>query len=298
VSRVSLIDRMFRTINNEEVLLIHMGGLGDVCLSESLFFSISVHFKDSLVACGIRRFFNLFPQYFIRIENIESAKWLFLFSQNAPHIKWKRIILVGKDREGSLRERLSRFSQEHLIFIDMYPEFKTEGKGKHVEDFQLEQLESHGIKPLKIEIAPKCKDRFVLYPEKGFSKKKWEIDKFLEVYRRLKEDNKNVFILEPFDEMPKVEGSIVIKDLIEVKKFFSEGGVFISNDSGMAHLAGACGMSTVTIFTDFDPIVWHPRGKNMSLNGKDLDIETVLEVTYKIIEYKKENNTKTEIGKK
>lgn len=275
---------MVSTHFNEEVLLIHMGGLGDVCLSESLFFSLSEHFKDSLVACGIRRFFNLFPQFFIRIENVESAKWLFLFSQNTSHIKWKRIIFVGKDRKGSLRERFGRFSLEHLIFIDMYPEFKPEGEGKHVEDFQLEQLEAYNIKPLKREIEYKWKDRIVLYPEKGFSKKKWGIDKFLEVYRRLRKHNKNVFILEPFDEMPKIEESIIIKDLNEVKQFFSEGGVFISNDSGMAHLAGACGMFTITVFTDFNPIVWHPRGNNISLKSENLDIETVLETTYKIIE--------------
>jgi hypothetical protein len=33
----------------------------------------------------------------------------------------------------------------------------------------------------------------------------------------------------------------------------------------MAHLAGACGLATITIFTAFDPAVWHPRGRNTSL---------------------------------
>ncbi|HOJ42663.1 MAG TPA: glycosyltransferase family 9 protein [Syntrophorhabdaceae bacterium] len=273
---------MSETLEHEEILLIHMGGLGDVCLSESLFFSLSRHFNGFLVACGIKRFFELFPHYFIRIENIESAKWLFLFSHNPSQVKWKRIIFVGKDRSGSLRERLERFSIEDLIFIEMYPELGTKEKIKHVEDFQLEQLKAYSIRPLKKEISPIWKDRIILYPEKGFSKKKWEVDRFLELYRRFKEDKRNVFIMEPFDAMSKTGGSIVIKELKEVKNFFKEGGIFVSNDSGMAHLAGACGMLTVTIFTDFDPVIWHPRGINISLRAEDLNVETVLEAAYSL----------------
>lgn len=275
---------MSKGFENDGILLIHMGGLGDVCLSESLFFSLSAHFKDTLVACGIRRFFVLFPEYFTRIENIESAKWLFLFSQRPASIKWERIIFVGKDREGSLRERLSRFSREPLIFIDMYPEYRLEGERKHVEDYQLGQLERYQIKPLKKEIEARWKDRVIIYPEKGFIKNKWKVDNFLEVYRRLKEVDLNAFIMEPFDKELKIEGSISINDLRDVRDFFREGGIFVSNDSGMAHLAGACGMSTVTVFTDFDPIEWHPRGKNISLKSEDIQIETVLDAIFRMRE--------------
>lgn len=271
---------MFVKKINYEILLIHMGGLGDVCLSESLFLSLTQHFKEPLVACGIRRYFDLFPDYFLRIENIESAKWLFLFSQYPSDMKWERIVFVGKDSEGSLRKRINRYSEKQLIFIEMYPKYGLTWEGKHVEDYQLTQLEKYGIKPVKKDIEPIWRDRVILYPEKGFSKKKWGIENFLELYRRLKFNFKNVYIMEPFEVKSKIEDSIVIKDLNEVKKFFSKGGVFVSNDSGMAHLAGACGMLTVTIFTDFDPLVWHPRGKNISLKNKNLDLETVLSAIY------------------
>jgi hypothetical protein len=33
----------------------------------------------------------------------------------------------------------------------------------------------------------------------------------------------------------------------------------------MAHFAGICGLFTITIFSDFDPSIWHPRGGNISL---------------------------------
>jgi ADP-heptose:LPS heptosyltransferase len=45
----------------------------------------------------------------------------------------------------------------------------------------------------------------------------------------------------------------------------------VSNDSGMAHLAGASGLFTITIFTNFDPAIWHPRGSNIALvQGRDM----------------------------
>jgi len=272
-------------IENSEVLFIHMGGLGDVCLSESLFFSLSRHFKDSLVACGIRRFINLFPDYFSRIENIESAKWLFLFSQNPSDITWDRIIFTGKDRHGSLRSRLSRHSRNPFIFIDMYPQEKSEEVYMHVEDYQLKQLLRYNIEPIKKEIHQIKSERIILYPERGFKKEKWGYNNFIELYRTFLDRGIDTFLLEPFDTEKTTDDSIAIKDLKDVKTFFSEGGVFVSNDSGMAHLAGACGLSTVTIFTDFDPCVWHPRGRNISLrnSGGSLGIDYVLDSVYKML---------------
>lgn len=270
---------------NKEVLLIHMGGLGDVCLSESLFFSLSRHFRDSLIACGIRRFINLFSDYFIRIENIESAKWLFLFSQKPSDITWKRIIFTGKDRHGSLRTRLERFSRDPIIFIDMYPEAPKDPTPVHVEDYQLRQLVKYNIEPHRKEIVPLKTDRVILYPERGFKKEKWGYDNFVELYRMLMDKGVPTLLLESFDTVKTIEGSVIIRELNDVKDFFSEGGIFVSNDSGMAHLAGACGLYTVSIFTDFNPYVWHPRGRNISLINKNSEIETgmVIETIYKIM---------------
>jgi len=213
-------------IENKDVLLIHMGGLGDVCLSESMFFSLSRHFKDSLVACGIRRFINLFSDYFIRIENIESAKWLFLFSQKASDITWERIVFIGKDRCGSLRARLERFSRDPIIFIDMYPEAQKDPTSVHVEDYQLRQLVKYNIEPLRKEIVPLKTDRVILYPERGFRKGKWGYDNFVKLYRIMTDAGVPTLLLESFDTVKIIEDSITIRELNDVKDFFSEGGVF------------------------------------------------------------------------
>ncbi len=254
-----------------------MGGLGDVCLSESVFYTLQIQFDGNLTALGNRRFINLFGEYFTKVEGIESRKWLYLFSEKLGGPVWKRIIFIGKDVHGILRRRWQQFSEEELIFIDMYPDGafgetlqdvsyrNKDKKGVHIEDYQLLQLEGNGIRPLKKTIDEREAKRVILYPEQGFIKEKWLVANFLELYASLEKRGVDVIVQLPLGSTLQVARKVAYEDLTEVRRFYSTGGVFVSNDSGMAHLAGACGLFTITIFTDFDPSIWHPRGRHCTL---------------------------------
>lgn len=266
-----------------EILLLHLGGLGDVCLSESVFLSLRNHFGDNIVAAGTKRFFRLFPaDYFLRIHGVESRHWLYLFSKEPTDIRWKRVIFIGKDRRSDLRRRWQEISLDPMIFIDMYPDkavsdqhsafsaTSDENENVHVEEYQLAQLAQFGIEAVKKEIPRRKSPRVILYPEKGFEKEKWEPEHFLTLYRSLRSKGIQTQMMLPADLKVDIPGALSIDDLNDVRGFFDEGGIFVSNDSGMAHLAGASGLLTLTIFTDYDPRVWHPRGANISLKrGRD-----------------------------
>jgi ADP-heptose:LPS heptosyltransferase len=265
-------------LDNNEILLIHLGGLGDVCLSESLFLSFQKQFGNCLVGLGNRQFLNLFSEYFKRVEGVESRKWLYLFSEKLDGPRWRRIIFIGKDRENILRNRWQAHSEEKIIFIDMYPE-NAFGVGAiacesqelgdtpkaHIEGYQLAQLSKHGVEPLEKVPLSKKSSRIILYPEKGFEKEKWHHDSFVNLYHALKAHDIYVVVLESLGLSVNVDNKVFFEDLTDVKQFFSEGGIFVSNDSGMAHLAGTSGLFTITIFAGFDPAIWHPRGRNVSL---------------------------------
>jgi ADP-heptose:LPS heptosyltransferase len=287
-------------LDNKEILLIHLGGLGDVCLSESLFLSFQKQCGDCLIGLGNRQFLDLFSEYFVRVEGVESRKWLYLFSEKLNGPRWRQIIFIGKDREGILRNRWQAHSEEKIIFIDMYPEnafervcgstlskqrmqceaLSSQGEREGVapaalllegatrapviEEYQLAQLTQYGIGPLqKIPLWEKSQ-RVTLYPEIGFEKEKWHHDNFINLYHSLKEHDVDVVVLESLGLSLNVDKKVFFEDLVEVKRFLSEGGIFVSNDSGMAHLAGASGLFTITIFAGFDPTIWHPRGRNIS----------------------------------
>lgn len=268
--------------------MIHLGGLGDTCLSESTFFSLSEHFTEGIVALGYTRFLKLFQGYFKAIERIESARWLPLFSQNQQTHTWERIIFIGKDREGTLRKKWGQISVKPIIFIEMYPEgaFVGEKIGTagircdtkyHVERFQLMQLKQYGIAARKKEITPNVSGRVILYPEEGVKKEKWHHENFIELYYSLKEKGVDVCMLNSLGLEIEVENAIFFEKPEDIKGFFKNGGIFVSNDSGMAHLAGVCGLYTITIFNDFDPDIWHPLGYGITLKkGKDIvDVNSV-----------------------
>jgi ADP-heptose:LPS heptosyltransferase len=243
-------------------LLIHLGGLGDVCLSESTLHSLHAHFGGNLHALGYKRFLALFDQYFAQVLSVEERRWLWLFSDLPCEKHWEQTVLVGKDKSGEMRRRLSAVSSKPPLFIDLYPEEES----SHVEAYQLAQLQDLGIKPLKQKPGESSSDRLILYPERGYAKKKWAYPHFIELYQALKARALDVILLEAPDLEPSLDDSRRFEDLKETAHFFSEeGGLFFSNDSGIAHLAAACGLATVTLFWDHDPAIWHPRGRNIAI---------------------------------
>lgn len=248
-------------MKQDDTLLIHLGGLGDVCLSESLFLSLSTHVRGGVCALGYTRFLSLFAGYFSQVLSVEERRWLFLFSGEPLGQSWQQIVLVGKDRSGDFRARLASLSRDPLLFIDMYPDQES----VHVEEYQLRQIAALGISALKKEVTPKHMDRVILYPEASRGKRKWPYEHFLTLCGLLRSRGVPVTLLEAPDVDSPASGSLRFEHLRDTASFLGDGGIFVSNDSGVAHLAGALGLTTITLFHDEQPDIWHPRGKNLSI---------------------------------
>lgn len=268
----------------DQTLLMHLGGLGDVCLSESSFFSCSTFFGGHITALGYVRFLGLFREYFSVVHSVDERRWLPLFSGDAPGMTWQKIILIGKDRNGELRRRLSPLSRDSFLFVDMYPDEEP----IHVEDHQLRQLSASGIKALRKEVTPRHADRVILYPEESRGKRKWPYRNFLALNETLKRAGVNATLLEAPDVERPAEGSLRLEELHEMAALFGGGGIFVSNDSGVAHLAGACGLTTITLFCEQNPAVWHPRGQNTSVvcNQQNPGPEYVAALILRVLETK------------
>jgi ADP-heptose:LPS heptosyltransferase len=237
-----------------EILVIHPGGLGDACLSESTFLSLRHHFGDRLRAVGNRRVLAQFSEYFVQIDSIDSRSWMPLFTDCAHDRRWQTIVLIGKDRSSGLRQRLQGLA-ENVVFVETYPDRER----IHVEEYQLRQLPHWAIKPLRKECQPRIGNRLILYAEGACQKAKWPPARFLELYEALKEAGAPVCTIRARELSLRGFDVALPDDLGEVADFFGSGGLFFSNDSGMAHFAARCGLYPLTIFSDTDPVVWHPR---------------------------------------
>jgi ADP-heptose:LPS heptosyltransferase len=250
-------------VHEQGVLLIHMGALGDICVSESTFLSLHHMFGKKITALGSRRILLQFNEYFNCVESIDARKWAYLFSGSMDNLQWHTIILIGKDPHELLRQRLPYFSGK-FIFIDMYPD----NEKISAEEYQLAQLPFYGIEPIRRQVRVSCGRNVFLYPEQSCKKTKWPIYRFVRLYEILKIRGLDPLLLRqkglelpsPVIEMPE--------SLDEVARLFSQGGVFVSNDSGMAHFAARYGMQTITIFHDEDPRIWQPRN-SIVIRGND-----------------------------
>jgi ADP-heptose:LPS heptosyltransferase len=237
-----------------EILLIHLGALGDVCVSESTFLSLRQSSNNKITAVGAKRILLLFQKYFDHIESIDSRIWGYLFSEtiNGPH--WPTIVLIGKDPQGLLRRRLPQITG-NFIFISMYPD---SGMIK-AEDYQLAQLSKYHIEPIKQKIAVTLGNRIFLYPELSYTKAKWPIESFVKAYESLKRKGYEPIVLQQKDLALPIPALEMPDSLEDVAALFSEGGLFLSSDSGMAHFAARCGLQTLCIFYDNNAFIWQPR---------------------------------------
>ncbi len=278
-------------MNSEEsTLLIHMGGLGDICLSESVFLSLAHHLKGPIHAVGNRRSLELFHDYFSTVETVERRQWAYLFSSDIEGPRWGRIVFIGKDRSASLRTRLGELTSD-VLFLDLFPD----RPGMGVEDYQLGQLVAYGVPSIRKGLGLRRSGRLILYPEGAYRKKKWPPDRFINLYEGLKAEGMSVRLMRPPELKLALPDAVAFEDLRDVRQFFSEGGAFFSNDSGMAHLAGACGLRPLTLFLDADPSIWQARG-SLAFDCRNRPLPDIKEVK-EFIRYGVKNGTVSGIWK-
>ena len=116
-----------------------------------------------------------------------------------------------------------------------------------------------------------------LHPGAGSKLKRWPLERFIELARRLTRDQKNKLLLieGPAEEglsnqisaaLPGIE-SIVAKaiPLNLLAAALECCRLFIGNDSGLAHLAAAIEVPSIVLFGPTLPQHWAPLGKHVSV---------------------------------
>jgi ADP-heptose:LPS heptosyltransferase len=110
----------------------------------------------------------------------------------------------------------------------------------------------------------------VLHPGSGGKRKRWEPEGFMRVchWWRQHRRGKVLILLGPAEEeekeqwrqMGEVENSL---SLLQVAALLSRADVYLGNDSGVSHLAGAVGARGVVLFGPTHPYQWKPLGGSL-----------------------------------
>ncbi|MGD9781691.1 MAG: glycosyltransferase family 9 protein [Kiritimatiellia bacterium] len=144
-----------------------------------------------------------------------------------------------------------------LYDVDLVPELDLSGEARAAARKRLRDL---GLKPRPVAV----------HPGSGGEAKRWPLERFLDVVRRLRENRRDVVAI--VGEADRAEAAALSRDmpdlpvlanwpLVELAAALSECGSFLGNDSGITHLAAAVGLPVVALFGPSDADVWGPRGR-------------------------------------
>jgi hypothetical protein len=145
----------------------------------------------------------------------------------------------------------------------------------HCADYQLSIID-----PIKSMYAPEFRipcipfgnektvtsNRVCIHTGSGSRLKNWDFKNYLKLSELLKCKGYTICWIRGFAEMsehyPDDDCAYTVDSLIDLSIFLRDSLLFIGNDSGISHLAAACGCKVVSLFGPSDPTVWAPAGCN------------------------------------
>lgn len=173
---------------------------------------------------------------------------------------------------GAAREEFAAALKSVGVPFRLLRALPAEGSGCHAVDFYLRQAGFAAAAALKL--APRLPvtrrassggDAFIaIHPFSGGRKKNWELSAFQAAAARLTELTglPCEWCAGPEEELP---GARRFDALDEVAHWLSGAVLYLGNDSGISHLAAACGVPSVVIFSVTDASVWSPRGAEVAV---------------------------------
>ena len=229
-------------------LLIRPGAIGDLIVSLPALEYLRVDYTEVWVAeCNVP---------------------LIRFADAVRSIGSTGIDMLEIDPPAVLAERLRGFDDIVSWYGTSRPEFHDAvaglpfrffpalPQGCHAVDFYWRQVGGQAIS-LPHVACPQRRDHFaIIHPFASGPRKRWPMEKFQEVARRL-----NMPVRWCAGPEEALDGAVRIADLYELACWLAGARVFIGNDTGISHLAAAVGTPVVALFGPTDPAVWAPRGR-------------------------------------
>lgn len=131
---------------------------------------------------------------------------------------------------------------------------------QHATDFYLAQVGAPlGAIP-KLPIEWRNEGYAVIHPFSGSPRKNWPLENFRRLAATL--DMPIHWIAGPDEPLPEAQR---FDNLWDLAFFLAGASRYIGNDSGITHLAAACGVPTTAIFLTTNPAIWAPRGPHVTV---------------------------------
>ncbi len=289
----------------KSILIVHQGAIGDFILSLPALEALHHFYLEAkftfLAHSNILELIRARP-YFKNVFDCNSSHWAPLYSQGGKLasrnleslLQVDSVFVFGRSSSQLLVNNLTDNLVKPVHRIDPFPEVDF---GSDLTEYQCLQLEKIGIPaipPPEAIIAParqdileahaflrqnlSSKDRLILlHPGSGSPKKLWSPLGWLSMINRLSSEKNLRFALlqGPADaeivhhlrsQLETITPIMVVNwPLGKLAALISEAPLYLGNDSGVTHLAAACGTPTIALFGPTDPQIWAPRGPRVKI---------------------------------
>ncbi len=289
-------------------LLFRLGGLGDLLVAFPAVHLIRKRFPHARLTLVCREEYGALLQYTGVVDRViseDSPRLLPFFSGSSlpgeEFMEWLRgfdlIVgwMQGKGNDG--------FGKNHFIYYQ--PEI-TESISRFFFRRTLEALGEDRSADFSFgECArlPLCpaqkKGKFVVvHPGSGSEKKCWPVQNFLEIVGRLSQKGiKGALVTGEAEErmealiektaLPQGWSCLRSPSLVPLAGLLQEADLYLGNDSGITHLAAACGTEGVALFREEFVSAWRPYGRVHLLSAASLEeisVDSVWETISRLLD--------------
>jgi heptosyltransferase-3 len=157
---------------------------------------------------------------------------------------------------------------------------------KHAVDFFLRSAEPTSRYPfVKVPPSTTGKPFIAVHPFSGSTHKNWPLGKFRELEQRLPLPVR--YCKSP--EQTLAGDAVQYASLYDLAAWIRGASLYIGNDSGITHLAAACGVPTVVLFGHYSSsAIWSPRGPHVRVvkanSITDLEVDAVLHAVHDLLD--------------
>lgn len=290
------------------VLIFHSGALGDFVLTWALGLGLGRLYPQSRVIYVTQRSKGELAGKVLGLDWRDAdAGWHGLYAEGGEvpdgartlagtHTVISYVASPGDPWTGNV-ERLTGGAT--IVHVQPNP---PAGWDEHATRWVLKQLEPHKALHAAMEQllrsvaergvgAPVAGDEVLVHPGSGSIAKCWPVERFVELIEALKREGHPVRVVigeaeverwgnREIEQLERVAPLVRPRTYLELLEVIAQARMFVGNDSGPGHLAGALGVRSVILFGPTSPDVWRPWGPRViSMHHEplaDLAVEAVM----------------------
>ncbi len=233
------------------------------------------------------------------VHSQHEARWAALFSElPAPFEAWLRefdlILNFWPDAEGDLARKFPLRPDQLFLSASAMPT-ETPAAAHYAEALGPLGIAPRGsyclLESGRVVLAPsqspatRTGQTIALHPGSGSARKNWPLDQWAEICRWLRETHHAELLIitgeaEPATALADFGRPARNLPLESLVAELSRCRLFLGHDSGVSHLAAACGVPSILLFGSTDPAMWAPPATHVRVlrRGSELKAITVDDV--------------------